>query len=330
MPEHQSHTWTGRTDGPGPEHARWHSTVVTAEPSVLAEPAPSGAVAVDVIGFASDAGVARNKGRIGASDGPGALRKALASLAVHEPRTLTDVGDVRVTGDSDLEAGQDLLSERVAASVARGAVPLVLGGGHETAWGTFRGIHAGLASRSASGHDDGARPAKRLGILNLDQHFDLRLEDRPTSGTPFRQISEYLEERGENFLYAVVGISEPNNTSVGFETADGLGVEYLLDEDCTRTSALEFTRQFLQRVDALYLTLDLDVLPASVAPGVSAPAAYGVPFEIIRAVMLEAARSGKLAGLDVVELNPMYDVDSRTARSAARLIDDTLRGLPRR
>ncbi|GAA1353171.1 formimidoylglutamase [Falsarthrobacter nasiphocae] len=354
-PQTRTFEWTGRTDGPGPEHARWHSTVQTAPLEQLldgaapaagqvpgrdanaqgtdASPAPAGGTAgsgaaaerpaVDLIGFSSDAGVARNKGRVGAAEGPDALRTGLASLAIREPRTLTDFGTIVVADDAGLEPGQDRLSDAVAGSVRRGAVPCVLGGGHETAWGTFRGLRAELAAKA----EQAGTRTPRLGILNLDQHFDLREEDRPTSGTPFRQIAELLKAAGEDFVYGVVGLSEVNNTTAGFETAEALGVRVLLDVDCTVQAAVRFARELIDSVDALYMTLDLDVLPASVAPGVSAPAGYGVNLDIIRAVMLEAARSGKLAGFDVVELNPRFDTDSRTARTAARLIDDVVRAL---
>lgn len=331
MTENSRPEWTGRTDGPGPEHARWHSTVRARTLDDLsrdARPEADGSGrpkrAVDLIGFASDAGVARNNGRVGAASGPGELRKGLSSLAVHEPLEVTDFGDVVVKDDAGLEPGQDRLSAAVADSVARGAVPCVLGGGHETAWGTFRGIREGLRARDDA---EGRTGRSTLGILNLDQHFDLRREERPTSGTPFLQIAELLESEDEAFRYGIVGISEPNNTAVGFETAREHGARWLLDEECTRETAVKFARGLLDSVDSLYMTLDLDVLPASAAPGVSAPAAYGVGVDVIRAVMLEAARSGKLAGFDVVELNPVYDVDSRTAKCAARLINDVVRAV---
>ena len=130
---------------------------------------------------------------------------------------------------------------------------------------------------------------------------------------------------GRDFRYAVVGISEPNNTRALFDTAERLGVQYLLDEDCTAERAQAFVAQFLDSVDVLYLTIDLDVLPASAAPGVSAPAAYGVPLPVISAVCRQAADSGKLLHLDVAELNPAFDIDGRTAKVAARLVNTLLR-----
>ena len=101
--------WTGRNDGPGPEHARWHSVVDTA-----AEPTEG---AVHLIGYASDEGVERNGGRQGAAKGPEALRAALGSLAVHEDTKLVDAGTV-TTQDTDLEGSQRELSDRVRDLVA--------------------------------------------------------------------------------------------------------------------------------------------------------------------------------------------------------------------
>jgi formiminoglutamase len=130
---------------------------------------------------------------------------------------------------------------------------------------------------------------------------------------------------GRDFRYAVVGISEANNTRVLFDTADRLGVRYLLDEDCEAERVRAFVASFLADIDVLYLTIDLDVLPASVAPGVSAPAGFGVPLPVITAVCRQVAASGKLLHLDIAELNPAFDIDGRTARTAARLLATLLR-----
>ncbi|WP_313811324.1 formimidoylglutamase [Glutamicibacter sp.] len=294
--------WDGRIDGTEDVHLRWHQQVQSG-----AEAGLEGSVAL--LGFASDAGVLRNKGRVGAAEGPSALRKALAPLAIHEQRKLIDLGDIVVTGD-ELEQGQARLAAAVDAALSGGSLPIILGGGHETAFGTGSGIY----------HFYDQNPDVRVGILNLDAHFDLRRADRRSSGTPFLNLAENLQNTGRGFHYAVLGISEPNNTKVLFNAADALGAKYLLDEDCSEQGAAEFVADFLEGIDVLYLTIDLDVLPASVAPGVSAPAGLGVPMKIISQVCKQVASSGKLKVADVVELNPKYDVDSRTARSAARLI----------
>ncbi|MFD6390701.1 formimidoylglutamase [Nocardia sp. NPDC060259] len=291
-------SWTGRIDGTTPEHLRWHQAVTSYEPG--ADPG-----ACVFVGFASDEGVRRNKGRRGAAQGPEALRRALSPMALGTPLRAFDAGTVAVTDDR-LEDGQRLLGATVSDLLDDGAFPVVLGGGHEVAYGTYLGV-AGAARRT---------PGTIVGILNLDAHFDLRPDPVPSSGTPFRQILE----ADPDVRYAVVGISQPSNTTALFDTADRFGVRYLLDDDCEPARVAAFVADFLAGIDLLYLTIDLDVLPAAVAPGVSAPAAYGVALSTIQAVCDQVTASGTLAVVDVAELNPGLDIDQRTARTAARLI----------
>jgi formiminoglutamase len=256
--------------------------------------------------------VRRNQGRPGAADAPDAIRAALGPLAWHLGRSVSDAGDI-VAG-SAMEDGQERAGRAVSALLDAGVLPVVLGGGHETAFASYLGI-AGSAVLSGL----------RWGVLNLDAHFDLRDEPVPSSGTPFLQMARAEAAAGRGFHYAVLGISEPNNTAALFDTARRLGVDYLPDEDCSAGRAEKFVADFLADLDAVYLTIDLDVLPSSVAPGVSAPAAFGVPLDVITAVCRQLAASGKLRHLDVAELNPALDSDGRTAKVAARLINTLLR-----
>ena len=312
--------WTGRFDGDGSEHRRWWQAVSPFAPGEPSPAAPAGPHAggaqrpAVILGFASDEGVRRNKGRTGAVLAPAAIRGALGPLAFHLDRAVSDAGDI-VVSDGALEAGQARAGQAVAAMIDAGSLTVMLGGGHETAYASYLGVAA----------SDAVRAGRRLGVLNLDAHFDLRDEAVPSSGTPFLQMARGEAAAGREFRYAVVGISEPNNTRALFGTAERLGVKYLLDEDCTRERVQAFVGQFLDGVDVLYLTIDLDVLPASVAPGVSAPAAYGVPLSVVSAVCRQVADSGKLLHLDVAELNPGFDIDGRTAKVAARLVDNLLR-----
>ncbi|MCM0617460.1 formimidoylglutamase [Paenarthrobacter sp. TYUT067] len=300
--------WTGRFDGDGAEHRRWWQAV---EPHTVSGTAAASRPAV-VLGFCSDAGVLRNKGRVGAAAAPAAIRAALGPLAFHLDRDVFDAGDVVVEDDS-LEAGQERAGHAISGLLDAGNLTVVLGGGHETAFASYLGVAGSDAVRG-----------KRVGVLNLDAHFDLRDEPTPSSGTPFLQMAHAEAAAGRQLQYAVVGISEPNNTRTLFDTANRLGVKYLLDELCTPEAVEVFVADFLAGVDVLYLTIDLDVMPASVAPGVSAPAAYGVPLPVIGAICRQVATSGKLLHVDVAELNPEFDIDSRTAKVAARLVNTLL------
>ena len=302
-------TWSGRVDGDGPEHLRVHQHVTTGD-----DVRPGEAIAL--VGFASDAGVRRNHGRPGAADGPRALRAALGPLALHPGddgavRTIVDLGDVTVTGD-ELEAGQDALGDLAARALTDHGRAVVLGGGHETAWGSYLG-----RTRVE------ALEGRRVGVVNLDAHFDLRRAERPSSGTPFLQMAQADEAAGRAFRYLVAGISRASNTKVLFDEAARLGTEVVLDVDCQPRHLdrlLETVDAYVAELDAVHLSIDLDLLPAAVAPGVSAPAGYGVPMEVVDAVAAHLAASGKLVLADVVELCPRLDVDGRTARAAARLI----------
>jgi arginase family enzyme len=205
-----------------------------------------------------------------------------------------------------------------AAARAQGCLPLVLGGGHEVAWGTFQGIAQALPA------------AQRILILNLDAHFDLRMAHAGNSGTPFRQIQELCAAQGRAFCYRVLGISRYANTQALFERADALGVRYWLDDvvqtEAGMQQALVALAQELQACDAVYLSIDIDVLPGAVAPGVSAPAPLGVPLWGVERVVDAVLSSGKLVAADLAEFNPSFDRDGLTAKVVARLAARLARG----
>ena len=215
-------------------------------------------------------------------------------------------------GDA-LEAAQDALGQRVAALLGQGARPLVLGGGHEIAWGSFQGLARWLESRG----DDGA-----VLVLNLDAHFDLRTGRPGSSGTPFDQIASYCQERGRKLQYACLGVSRLANTPALFARADEVGAVWVEDRDMGERhlqARLEQLDDLLAAASHVYLTIDLDVLPAAVMPGVSAPAPYGVPMAVVEEIALRVKASGKLRLADMAEYNPRFDVDGHGARAAARL-----------
>lgn len=326
--ESVSALWTGRHDGHGAAHARWHEVVRAADPQ-QAHLDDADYRQISLLGFSTDEGVRRNNGRVGAAEGPTALRSALAPLALHGPLAsgqvrLSDYGDAATEGQ-DLEAGQAAAAQAILQALDAPGTQLtvVLGGGHETAWSSYQGLMRSACMQPRNGR------VPRWGVLNLDAHFDLRQESRPTSGTPFAQIAEAEEAAGRPELnYSVVGISEPSNTGALFDRARRLGVRWLTDMDCAESGAIgiaHFIAEFAAELEVLYLTIDLDLLPAADAPGVSAPAALGVDTPLVVAAVRAAAATGKLRLVDVVELNPAYDEQGRTARTAARLIDEAVR-----
>jgi formiminoglutamase len=266
-----------------------------------------------LVGFACDEGVRRNMGRVGAADGPAAIRRRLARLPAHQAGAIYDAGDVVCVG-ADLEAAQTALAARVRALIADGFTPIVLGGGHEVAFGSFLGLADALG-------EDIAR--RRVGVLNIDAHLDLRRAPERNSGTPFLNIADLMRERGGAFHYLCVGVGVQANTTAMFERADALGVRYWFDDEC-RAPALAETlaalRGALEGFDDLHLSIDLDALQAALAPGVSAPSPGGMSLEALEAIVDLAEASGKLRVIDVAECNPHFDRDEATAALAARLV----------
>lgn len=265
-----------------------------------------------LLGFACDAGVLRNQGRPGAAQGPHAIRRMMAGIPVDRLEILHDAGDVRCD-DGDLEAAQDRYAKEVARLLASGAHTLALGGGHEIAWGSFMGLRRWLDARG---------DREPVLVLNLDAHLDLRTGRPASSGTPFDQVASYCAEQGLPLQYACLGVSRLSNTRALFTRADEIGAFWVEDVDMRERdldARLADVDRLVAAASHVYLTVDLDVLPAAVMPGVSAPAAYGVPLEVIERIVTRVAASGKLRLADLAEANPDFDIDNHGARVAARL-----------
>ncbi|WP_266206016.1 formimidoylglutamase [Pontibacter kalidii] len=306
-------TWKGRVDAlDGEEGKRWHQGINLLNLTEAREPA-NAAQAIAFLGFCCDEGVRRNHGREGAVEGPAALRQAMASFAWHleDDVSLFDAGDVYCT-NQHLEEAQKQLGKKVNALLSNTYKTIILGGGHETAYGHFLGIKQALPE----GH--------QLGIINFDAHFDLRsYEKQPSSGTPFLQIAEELRTAGKDFNYLCLGIQQQGNTQRLFNTAAAYGTDYVFApamQVYNYESLRERLQQFMELADVLYVSIDMDVFAAAYAPGVSAPAALGVHPEIVLLLLQEIISSGKLLTLDIVELNPKLDIDNRTAKLGASLL----------
>ncbi|MBF6024856.1 formimidoylglutamase [Lysobacter niastensis] len=299
--------WEGRVDSTRDADAmRWHQVVRRPEASSLP--------GIALLGFACDEGVRRNGGRIGAALGPPALRRALSNLPALGRVPLYDAGDVACES-GNLEVAQQHFADCLAALLDAGHFPIGLGGGHEIGFASYLGLAQHRASR-----------AGRLAIVNLDAHFDLRESATPNSGTPFLQAIEHAQRHGIELDYICLGVSESANTARLFRTAEATGTQYLLDRELSvanvdaRTTQLA---QWLEPAEAIYLSVCLDVLPPSIAGGVSAPSARGVDLEVIESLIAAVIGTGRVRLLDFAELSPPFDRDGTTARVAARLIHQT-------
>ncbi|MGB3548884.1 MAG: formimidoylglutamase [Saprospiraceae bacterium] len=302
--------WQGRTAPPG---SYWYQRVHCRDMSSKKKLAEAPGIAL--LGYAIDEGIRRNQGRLGAAAGPAALRKRLATLADHlaPDYEVLDAGDV-LCPDGDLEASQRETAALVTRLLDSGRTTILMGGGHDAAYAHYLGIRGHL------------KKGERLGILNIDAHFDLRPLENGLghSGSPFTQIQADEEALGLPFLYICLGIQQTANTRQLYERAAVFNVvhrspdEFLLDDWYDTHDILD---TFCARCDKLYLTIDLDGFSSAFAPGVSAPSPWGLEPEGGRKIVKKLIKSHKLIALDVVELNPAFDRDESTARLAAGLIE---------
>ncbi|QJR82532.1 formimidoylglutamase [Alteromonas pelagimontana] len=301
--------WTGRIDAEDGERGhRWHQVVQCQHIDEL----PEHEKALVLVGYPNDSGVAANKGRTGAAEGPNALRHALANLPWCKEGSLYDVGDSTIF--DVLDDTQCSYASLVSCALKKKAKVIGLGGGHDIAWAAFQGLAAALPQGT------------NIGIINIDAHLDLRKPSPAgTSGTPFRQISEWCHQQKMPFHYACFGVSKAANTSALFDYAKESNTRLLLDYEFNIESAIATVTPFLESIDSLYVTVCMDAFSSSVAPGVSAPAALGIPpIAVIQFLQWLGKQQSPLSFRwhysDIAELNPTYDAEMKTARLAARLV----------
>ena len=315
----QKSWWQGRIDGEQPSLIRLHQSVQIIELNALKPTA--GIRNVIFLGFASDEGVRRNQGRSGSATGPYLLRKACSNLPVHhsEQLHLLDTGNI-ATINGNLEEASKYLSQAISLIVESEGFPIVLGGGHAVVAGHYNGLKMKMQG-------------KKIGIINFDAHFDLRQpgESGPNSGTAFYEIARECQDSGEAFHYLAIGIQRSANSKWLFDKAKETGTHYIPVENINSleiASAQEKIRSFAEQVDALYLSFDLDVFSSAIAPGVSAPTAAGIFYDgNFRRLLQACFATGKVISMDVAELNPVYDLDNRTAKLGAQIIFDSLLAL---
>ncbi len=301
--------WQGRKSNPDIENQYWHQEIkiIDVEKDIINTD-------FAILGYVCDEGVRRNRGRIGASEGPRAIRERLAKLPVHfEDKLIADVGDI-VCIDDDMEACQILFSKHISELLKNKIFPIAIGGGHDMAYAHFMGIWNSIKKTEKN----------KIGIINFDAHFDLRpVEKKANSGTPFNQI---LTEFKDVVSYFAIGIQQQSNTKELFKIAKKKSVEFVINYDCESSSAeinilKNKLNKFMNNVDYLYVTIDMDGFSSAYAPGVSAPSPLGFTPYFVFKMLSFILETKKVISFDIAELNPTLDRDNLTANLAAKIID---------
>lgn len=269
---------------------------------------PEGEIAI--VGEPFDAAVI---GRRGAARGPDAIREALSGVKTHGfdggpvAGHITDLGDIAVDS-MDAEAIQRTVATVAADLHASDALPVFLGGDNSL---TYANVEALLSAGS-------------VGVLNFDAHLDVRkVREAPTSGTPYRQLFEAGLD-----AYACVGARHHETSTAYAEYLQDRGGRIITAEAVGRDidRALQRARDAVAGVDAVYLSVDCDVLDATAAPGVSAPTPGGLTTRELFGMVRRLAGEDRLAGIEVVECAPPLEDGDRTARAAARTVAHALAG----
>jgi formiminoglutamase len=276
-----------------------------------------------LIGFPQDEGVRRNGGRPGTAEAPREIRRFLyrltpwdalcqADLADGPP---LDIGNVRI--DGSMEHSQEVLGKIVGDILAAGAVPVVLGGGHETAFGHFLGY---------------AQANLPVGIINIDAHLDLRpaINGLGHSGSPFRQAIENSPFRLFGSNYVCMGAQPHAVSREHWRYACRHGCAIYWGRSLWGRTGRCFEEE-VQRLEKegcrVYLSIDADSVRMEEVPGVSAPNALGLIGEEVMNCARIAGVSPAVGSFDLVEINPRFDRDGQSARWAALVIWHFLVGL---
>ena len=287
---------------------------------------------VAVIGAGLDLGA----GRRGVDMGPSAIRYAgLQERVERLGRRCVDWGDVGASLPEATEVGDpqarylDSIKrscERVAALVhdarGEGYLPLVLGGDHSISIGTL----AGLARAHGAG-----------GVLWVDAHGDLnRPETSPSGNVHGMPLAAAFGVAGDTFVLdswpspsveraALVGVRALDDGER--ELVRNLDARVFTMSDIDRgglEAAMEAALAFLEGSAFVHVSLDLDVVDPTFAPGVGTPVRGGLSYREAHLLAELVAESGLLDALDLVEVNPVLDRQNETGQLAVELAASAL------
>jgi formiminoglutamase len=277
--------------------------------------------AVAIIGFPCDEGVRRNNARDGAAAAPDCIRDALyrmtpdgddPAFAALLART-QDFGNLALA--QELQQSQDRLGKVVATCLEHNTIPIMLGGGHETAYGHFLGyVHAN----------------RDVAALNWDAHPDVRplIDGHGHSGSQFRQA--LLHDSKRCAQYTVAGLQPHSCAAAHLAFVRDHGGRTVWRHELSKEAIDRLYASKAGRASAMMASFDTDVVDQSFAPGVSAPSTGGLTADLWLHAAYRAGASPHVLSIDISEMNPRFDRDGQTARLIAVTVWNFLKGLAAR
>ena len=285
-------------------------------------------VDVAIVGAPFDDAVSH---RPGARFGPRAIREAqYASGAIHSLQleidpydhlTVVDAGDANVV-PSWIERGHAMIYRKVREVAETGAIPIVLGGDHSITW------------PSATAVAEVRRP-RSIGIVHFDAHADTANDTfgvLASHGTPMRRLIESGAVLGKNFVQVGLRGYWPPAETFAWMREQGLRWHFMreIEERGAEAVIAQAIDEALDGPDAIYLSLDIDVIDPGMAPGTGTPEPGGMlTREVLRAIR-QIVGAVELAGMDIVEVSPPYDHAETTAMAANRAALEAISALAAR
>ena len=269
--------------------------------------------------------------RPGARFGPRAIREAQYSTgSLHslqlgvepfEILTVVDAGDANII-PAWIERSHAFIYRKVREVAATGAIPIVLGGDHSITW------------PSATAIAEVRRPGS-IGIVHFDAHADTAPEDWGVlagHGTPMRRLIESGAVKGRNFVQVGLRGYWPPKDVFAWMKAQGMRWHLMreIEERGAEAVVDQAIDEALDGADAVYLSLDIDVLDPGMAPGTGTPEPGGMlTRELLRAIR-RVVGAVDLAAMDIVEVSPPYDQAEVTAMAANRSAMEAIAALAAR
>lgn len=223
-----------------------------------------------------------------------------------DPWRIVDCGDVDMI-HGDLEQCFANIERDVRKIVTRGAVPVVIGGDHSITIPVVRAL-------------DSLGP---LSVVQIDAHLDWSNNpggQKFGQGSPMRRASEMTHIVSMAQL-GIRGLG--SSTRQDFEDARSFGSVLMFPREMRQMGMAEVVNR-IPESEKYFVTLDIDGLDPSIAPGTGTPAPGGLLYEELNTIFELLSQKGEIIGFDLVEVAPPYDPTGLTCQVAARLMLDLI------
>ena len=290
---------------------------------------------IRIIGVPMDLGASRR----GVDMGPSALRVAGLQARIKQlGHQVEDIGNISVKQPEEMSYGEKRakylaeiadackdLAAMVEKSLEESMLPVVLGGDHSIAAGSLSGV-AGYFRKKE----------KKIGLIWLDAHGDINTPESSPSGNVHGMPLAAAMGYGATELVELQGFKpkvEPQNISlVGIRDLDSQekklakksGVHVFtmrdIDERGMREVMSDALKYAMDDTDGISVSLDMDFVDPSDAPGVGTPVRGGVTYREAHLALEMLADTEAMVSLEVVEINPVIDEHNRTALLGVELV----------